>query len=128
MTVAASNPPRRALVVDDNEDAAELVSMLVTILGFDTRRAHRASDALAIAERFEPDVALLDIGLPDLSGHELATLLRARLARPLRIIAITGWARDEDRVRAARAGFDAYALKPIDRDRLAMLLCSDARS
>jgi CheY-like chemotaxis protein len=113
----------RVLVVDDYPDAAESACMLLGLLGHDCRAATCGVDALAEAARFEPDIAILDIGLPDLSGFELARELRNRAAgRPLYLAAVTGWGQPEDRIRAFTAGFNHHVLKPADHDKLKTIL------
>ena len=107
---------KRVLVVDDNVDAAELLSDALEGLGYETRTAYDGPSALEVAAAFDPDIALLDIGLPAMDGYELARRLRGRpdTAKPLRLIALTGYGRDTDRVRTREAGFDAHMVKPID--------------
>jgi PAS domain S-box-containing protein len=116
-------PPRRVLVVDDNADAASMLDMLLRSVGHETRMANDGAEALRIAEKFEPDIVLLDIGMPGLDGYEVARRLR-RLARerPLRIIAVTGWGQDADRQRSREAGFDLHLVKPVDATQLAKAL------
>jgi two-component system, OmpR family, response regulator len=109
----------RVLIVDDYPDAAEAASMLLTMLGHDCRATTCAADALLELERFDPDVAILDIGLPDMSGLELARELRRRFAgRPLYLAALTGWGQPEDRAKAFAAGFNHHVLKPADAHKL----------
>lgn len=115
--------PLRILVVDDNQDAADGLSMLLHFDGHHVRTVYSGSDALRAADDFQPQVVLLDIGLPDLDGYEVARRLRARLAK-VRLIALTGYGRAEDRERSEAAGFDHHVLKPVDIDRLQSLLCS----
>jgi CheY-like chemotaxis protein len=103
---------RRIMVVDDNEDAADLLSMLLEQLGNTTRVAHDADQALALANEFVPDLAVLDIGLPVVDGYELARRLRAR-GVPIHLIALTGYGQPSDKERAAKAGFDAHLVKPV---------------
>ena len=126
--VAAPAPalaPARILVVDDNADAAEMLLMALETFGCEVRAAHSASAALAMAQEFAPEVALLDIGLPDLNGYELARRLRATEAgRHMRLIAATGWGQEKDRQRAFDAGFDHHLTKPIDFERLRGVLGS----
>jgi PAS domain S-box-containing protein len=106
---------KRVLVVDDNVDAADLLSDALEDLGYDTRTAYDGPSALDVAAAFEPDIALLDIGLPAMDGYELARRLRDRPRdRPLRLIAITGYGRDADRQHTREAGFDGHMVKPID--------------
>jgi signal transduction histidine kinase len=113
----------RVLVVDDNLDAAEALSMALGMAGCDTRMAYTANAALAIAPAFGPDAVLLDIGLPDLNGYELARRLR-RLpgGAGLTLIATTGWGQDKDRQRAFEAGCDHHLTKPVDMEKLKGLL------
>ena len=110
---------RRILVVDDNEDAAALLADLLDAQGHTTRVAHDGPAALRAAEAFEPELALLDIGLPVMDGYELAQRLRQRPgADTLQLVAVTGYGQDSDRQRAAEAGFDAHLVKPVNLERL----------
>jgi CheY-like chemotaxis protein len=110
---------RKIMVVDDNEDAADLLSMLLEQLGNTTRVAHDAQGALDIIDDFAPDLAVLDIGLPEMDGYELARRLRERpLSSPLRLIALTGYGQSTDKDCAARAGFDAHMVKPVAMEAL----------
>lgn len=108
---------RRALVVEDNLDAAGVIGELMNAVGFTTRIAHDGMTALAAAVEFKPDLALLDLGLPNMDGYELARQLRA-LYRTLRIVAVTGYAADTDRTRTREAGFDEHIVKPVDLEAL----------
>jgi DNA-binding response OmpR family regulator len=103
------------LVVDDNVDAAEMLSMLLELDGHEVKSAANALSALQIVNEFTPHVAFLDIGLPDMSGLELARSLRALpdLARTL-LVAVTGWGQEEDRRQSREAGFDHHLTKPVD--------------
>ena len=113
----------RVLVVEDNIDAAEALALALEFYGCDTRMAYSAHSALAIAPAFGPDAVLLDIGLPDLNGYELARRLRALPGgAALTLIATTGWAQDKDRQRALEAGCDHHLTKPVDVERLRGLL------
>ena len=118
----------KILVVDDNEDAAEMCATFLALAGQDVRRAYNGRSALALAEAFRPRVALLDIGLPDISGYELARALRrAPWATNLLLVAVTGWGQDEDKQRALEAGFDHHLTKPMEPDELERLLQSIAQ-
>jgi CheY-like chemotaxis protein len=120
-------PPARILVVDDNADAAEMLLMALELFGCEVRAAHSAQAALAMAQEFAPEVALLDIGLPDLNGYELARRLRAtESGQHMRLIAATGWGQEKDRQRAFDAGFDHHLTKPIDFERLRSVLAPGA--
>jgi signal transduction histidine kinase/CheY-like chemotaxis protein len=109
----------RILVVDDNVDAAETLKMLIEDVGHETRIAHSGPDGLAAVDAFQPEVVVLDIGLPGMSGYEVAQRLRAgQAARQPVLIAVTGWGSAEDQRRARAAGFDEHLVKPVDPDRL----------
>jgi CheY-like chemotaxis protein len=111
------------LIADDNHDAADALAMLLTALGHEVRVAYSGNAALALAEDFRPDVALFDIGMPDLDGYEVARRLRAEpWGRAMYLAAITGWGQEEDVDRARRAGFDRHFTKPVDPDEVARLL------
>jgi signal transduction histidine kinase len=114
---------RRVLVADDNRDAAESLAMLLEMAGHEVRVAHHGRAALSVAQVFRPDTALLDIGMPDMSGYEVAQSLRREpWAANLRLIALTGWGQESDRRRAIDAGFDFHLIKPVDPDKLAHLI------
>ncbi|MEO8701806.1 MAG: response regulator [Kofleriaceae bacterium] len=105
----------RILVVDDYPDAAEVIGQLLSLLGHEVAIAVSGAEAVATATTFQPTLALIDIGLPDISGYEVARQLRTLAAdRPVYLIAISGWAEPKDRVQALAAGFDHHVLKPID--------------
>ena len=104
----------RVLIVDDNVDAAEMLAEVLEAIGCDTRIAFDGLEGLNAFEEFEPQVALLDIGLPVMDGYELARRLRSgQGARPLCLVAVTGYGRDSDRDRVAQSGFDAHLVKPV---------------
>lgn len=100
--------------MDDNTDAADSLSMLLALQGHQTRVAYSAKDALVSATEFDPDVGLLDIGLPGMDGYELARQLRAKAqGKALRLVALTGYGQPEDHQRVMSAGFDAHLVKPV---------------
>ncbi len=114
----------RILIVDDNQDAAEMLAMLLKLSGHETHIARDGLEAVEAAARLQPDVILLDIGLPSLNGYEVARRIREQQkqrGRPL-LVAITGWGQDEDRRRSEEAGFDAHMVKPVDEAALGKLL------
>jgi len=115
---------RRVLVVDDNQDAAALLGEMLQSLGHAVEVAHDGPRALELVARFQPEIAILDIGLPVMDGYELAGLLRGRLGTALRMVAVTGYGQERDRVRAREAGFDAHFVKPVP---LAQLLAAIER-
>jgi signal transduction histidine kinase len=107
-------PPQRILVADDNRDAAEALALQLQFAGHDVRTAHDGVEALEVAQAFEPDIALLDLGMPKMDGYETARQLRQRSnGKGLRLIALTGWGQQQDRDRTANAGFDAHLVKPV---------------
>ncbi|GAB2914055.1 hypothetical protein GCM10027093_60670 [Paraburkholderia jirisanensis] len=111
--------PWRVLVVDDNHDAADSLSMLLALQGHTPEVAYSGDEAIRCAEVFRPDVALLDIGLPGMNGYELAQKLRALPnLESIRLIAITGYGQLEDRQRSRAAGFDDHMVKPVDQSAL----------
>jgi CheY-like chemotaxis protein len=112
---AASAPEgRRILVVDDNEDAADMLASGLRLMGYVTLTAHDGPSALHAASEFHPEVALLDIGLPVMDGYEVARRLKnATPDRRMHLIAVTGYGQDTDRARSLQAGFDAHVVKPV---------------
>jgi len=105
----------RILVVDDNEDAAETIATLLELWGHRTATAHNGPDALDMARRFGPDLAFLDIGLPGMSGYEVARRFRAEPALERTVlVALTGWGNEDDRRRSREAGFDFHLTKPAE--------------
>jgi len=121
----ATGPRRRILVVDDNRDSAHSLSLLLELLGNETRVAHDGLEALDVAAAYQPDVVLLDIGMPRLNGYDTARQLRAQPWGPAAVlIALTGWGQEHDRVRSRAAGFDHHLVKPVDPDNLRQLLAS----
>ena len=112
---------RRILIVDDNEDAAELMAASLELKGHTTVVAHDGPVALRLVEPFHPDIALLDIGLPVMDGYELARRLRTGRAG-LKLIAVTGYGQETDRQRALAVGFDAHLVKPVRMEQLVSLI------
>jgi PAS domain S-box-containing protein len=119
----ASDRARRVLVVDDNRDAAEMISIFLSRAGHEVATAADASQALSVAVTFQPQVAVLDIGLPVMDGYALGRELRARLggATPL-LIALTGYGQEQDQRRSAEAGFAAHFVKPVDARKLVQMV------
>jgi signal transduction histidine kinase len=116
---------RRVLVVDDNVDAAETMGMLLEFMGHEVRTVYDGVEAVAAAKATKPDVVLLDIGLPGLSGHEVARTIREQSwSERTLIIALSGWGQETDRLRSREAGFDLHLVKPVDQETLAQALAS----
>ena len=113
----------RFLIADDNQDSADSMAILLRMSGHDVQVAYDGEEALRIAETFGPQIALLDIGMPRLNGHEVAQALRGRPGgRELILIAATGWGQEEDRRRSLETGFDAHLVKPVDHEALLRLV------
>ena len=113
---------RRVLVVDDNADAADSLAMLLQVRGDDVRVAYDGEQALFAEQELKPDVLLLDIGMPKLSGYDVARRVRDARGGEVFIVAITGWGQEEDRQRAREAGFDHHFTKPVDYAKLLDLI------
>ncbi len=124
---ARALPTLRVLVVDDNRDAVESLSLLLTLAGQTVAHAHDGREALAQFAAFDPDVVVLDIGLPVLNGYDVARQMRATATRKVALVALTGWGQDEDRRRTTDAGFDYHLVKPVEFESLKSLLASLAR-
>ena len=130
MKNAATAKPLRILIVDDNEDAADMLAMLLQFSGHETHLARDGEEAVAATTKLQPDVVLLDIGLPRLNGYEAARQIREQHEQPGRplLVAVTGWGQDEDRRRTEEAGFDAHLVKPVDEAALGKLLADHGAS
>jgi CheY-like chemotaxis protein len=113
----------RFLIADDNQDSADSMAILLRMSGHDVQVAYDGEEAVRIAELFAPQIALLDIGMPRLNGHEVAQALRGRPGgRDVILIAATGWGQEEDRRRSLETGFDAHLVKPVDHEALLRLV------
>jgi CheY-like chemotaxis protein len=113
------------LVVDDNQDAATSLALLLEISGHVVRTAHDGLQAIAATAEFRPDVVLMDIGMPNLNGYDAARQIRAQPGgEHLVLVAVTGWGQEEDRRRTQTAGFDGHLVKPVDYAAVVQLLSS----
>ncbi len=119
----------RVLVVDDNRDAAETLQLLLEMQGHEVFTAFDGATALAAVTRHQPHVVVLDIGLPDMTGYDVAARIRGEAVLPFRplLVAVTGWGQPRDQERAREAGFDHHMTKPADPERLAMLVVEHMR-
>jgi CheY-like chemotaxis protein len=116
---------RRIVIADDNEDSAQSFAMLLSFSGHEVRIAHDGVEALDTVRAFRPDIVFLDIGMPRLSGYEVAEAVRAEpWGGEVKLIAVTGWGHPDDKLRAQSAGFDRHLLKPIDPAEVDRLLDS----
>ena len=119
---AGSDEPQRVLVVDDNLDAADSLAILLRLRGHEVFVAHDGTQALQLAEAETPSLVLMDLGLPEMDGYELCRRFRERGWGEMRIVAMTGYGQERDRIKAQAAGFDAHAVKPVEFSELARLL------
>jgi len=121
--IAARSRPRRVLVVEDNDDAREMLSILLAQDGHEVQVAHDGPSGLQAALTFRPDVGLLDLGLPGFDGYALARSIRAHdEGKQIYLVALTGYGQSEDRLRSKEAGFDDHVVKPLAVNQLAQLL------
>jgi CheY-like chemotaxis protein len=113
------------LVVDDNQDAADSLALLVQVAGHEVRTAHDGPTALEVAKTFRPEVVLLDIGLPRMDGYEVARQLRKQPGlEKVVLAAVTGYGQEEDRRRTHEAGIDEHLVKPVDPTDLEKVLAA----
>jgi two-component system CheB/CheR fusion protein len=119
-----SGTPRRVLVIEDNADTARSMELLLGALGHDVQVARNGRRGLAIAEAFNPQLVLVDLGLPDIDGYEVARSLRQRFGDRLRLVALTGYGQAQHRRRTREAGFDEHLLKPLSTEALDRALAS----
>ncbi len=118
----------RVLVVDDNIDAAEMLATMLRIDGAEVLTAHDGREAMEVIDGFRPDLVLLDIGMPGMSGYDVARAIRAHpVCGNVMLVAQTGWGQEEDRRRAKEAGFDEHVTKPVDRAQLLKLIARPRR-
>jgi signal transduction histidine kinase/DNA-binding response OmpR family regulator len=117
---------RRVLIVDDNQDAASMLELLLRGHGAQVRVAHGGREALELIPEYEPEIVLLDLGMPGLNGYEVAQRIREDPAqRPVMLVALTGWGQPEDRVRSKACGIDHHLVKPVEIDQLAAIFATD---
>jgi CheY-like chemotaxis protein len=113
----------RVLVVDDNQDAASSLALLLTMLGHEVQTANNGLEALDAIQSFDPGVVFLDLGMPGMSGYEVADRARAMSGgRESVLVALTGWGQESDRQRTRQAGFDYHLVKPVERSTIEALL------
>jgi len=123
LTPRPGHTARRVLVVDDNADALQSLSLLVARLGNEIHQARDGLQALELAERVAPHIVLMDIGMPKLNGYDAARRMRERpWGENLLLVATTGWGQEDDRRRTKEAGFDHHLVKPVDARQLKELL------
>jgi signal transduction histidine kinase/CheY-like chemotaxis protein len=119
-------PARRVLIADDNRDGADIMAMLLRQSGMQVHVAYTGVEAVSLAAQIHPDVAVLDIGMPGMSGYEVARRIRTEpWGSRMQLIAVTGWGQEGDKRRAVAAGFDHHLTKPVDPLHLEHLLASE---
>ena len=118
----------RVLIAEDIPDAAEMLRLIVECMGHEVRVAADGVQALAMAQEFAPQIALLDIGMPRMDGYEAARQIRSVLGSRIVLVALTGWGQEQDQRRAYAAGFDHHVTKPVEPDVLESLIASAAHS
>jgi CheY-like chemotaxis protein len=107
------------LLVEDNEDSREMMSTLLRLKGFEVIEAANGADGVRLARQHRPHIAIIDIGLPDIDGYDVARRLRASgVTRGIRLVALTGYGQESDRRQALLSGFDRHLVKPIDTEML----------
>jgi CheY-like chemotaxis protein len=113
----------RVLVVDDNKDAADSLKLLLESMGQDVCTVYDGGAAVMAAQTFQPDLVLMDIGMPHMSGHEVARILRTnKELPPMTLVAVTGWGQDTDRQKATESGFHHHCVKPMSEATLRDIL------
>src|SRR6185503_10970124 len=119
----------RVLVVDDNRDAAESLALVLGFSGYDVITAFSGNEALEAGARERPNAAIVDIGMPGMSGHEVARRMRLEAwGRHSALVALTGWGQDQDKQAALAAGFDEHLTKPVDPDHVERVLATRLQS
>ena len=119
---------QRVLLVDDDPDSSEPLSLLLQAKGHQTRIATDGDQAISVADEFKPNCVLLDLGLPRMDGYEVARRIRERpYGNDVVLVALTGWAGRDVRTKAAEAGFDYHILKPVNWDEVEKIVRSVAR-
>jgi len=128
-TDVCPTPARRILVVDDNRDAARSLAFLLSVYGHDVKVAHDGSTALELAKLLNPEIILLDIGMPQMDGLEVARRLRLDLGlKHVRLVAVTGYGQDHDRLLSKDAGFNVHLVKPLEIEHLNAILSDNTPS
>jgi CheY-like chemotaxis protein len=122
---AATGPRCKVLVADDNADAAQTLALILKMSGYVVHLAIPGREALAVAARERPDAMFLDIGMPDISGYEVADNVRREVwGEQALLVAVTGWGQPNDKERAKAAGFDHHLTKPVDLQQVEQLLAA----
>jgi CheY-like chemotaxis protein len=122
---ASSGPRCKVLVADDNADAAQTLALILKMSGYDVHLAVSGREALALAQREQPDAMFLDIGMPDMSGYEVAASVRREAwGGGTLLVAVTGWGQPSDKQQAKTAGFNHHLTKPVNLEHVEQLLAA----
>ena len=125
---AAGNTRCRILIVDDNMAAAEILAMAIQLLGNEVRVAHDGVEGVKAAEEYQPDIVLMDIGMPNMNGYEATRHIRQQpWGKEMMIVALTGWGQEKDKEITQKSGFNHHLVKPADPAELQRLLAQSAR-
>ena len=119
--------PLRVLVIDDNLDAANSLALLLKSMGHELRTVYDGPAGIAMAQEFSPEVVMLDIGMPVMSGYDVARALRA-VSKDSVLVAVTGWGHEAAKRQAREAGFDLHLVKPVSDAMLAQMLADIAKN
>ncbi len=122
--MTAPAPRTRILLVEDSDDNREMMRILLEGAGHEIHEAGDGVSGVELAVELEPDIVLIDIGLPGIDGYQVARQIRAKLGDRSRLIALSGYGQPKDRQRAFDAGFDQHLLKPVDPERLLAILAA----
>ena len=114
----------KILLVEDNEDAREMLQMLLTLSGHEVYGAYDGPSGIEMAQTIDPDIVVIDLGLPGVDGYEVARQLRASRRKDVGLIALSGYGQAEDRRKALEAGFDTHIVKPADPSHLSTVIAS----
>jgi CheY-like chemotaxis protein len=126
---APSGPRCKVLVADDNADAAQTLALILKMSGYDVHLAISGREALAVARREQPDAMFLDIGMPDMSGYEVAASVRREpWGEGTLLVAVTGWGQPNDKQQAKAAGFNHHLTKPVDLEQVEQLLAAFSKT
>jgi len=121
----AAGPRCKVLVADDNSDAAQTLALILNMSGYEVHLAMSGREALAVARRERPDAMFLDIGMPDMSGYEVAENVRREVwGEHALLVAVTGWGQPNDKEKSKTAGFNHHLTKPVDLDHVEQLLAA----
>jgi CheY-like chemotaxis protein len=128
LPVALAGPRGKVVIADDNRDAADSLKLLLELSGYDTFVAYNGHEALELGARERPSAFILDVGMPDMTGYEVARRIRQQAwGRNALLVAVTGWGQDDDKERAKAAGFDHHFTKPVNPEAVEQVLLASLK-